>query len=78
MTFRYRADAPPDALVGSGDVVVAAGAQVEVVDLVGTDGRSAEMSVSFEAPEGARWEFRSFRNGTALIAIEPITLSRDG
>ncbi len=78
VTFRYSADAPLDALVGSGDVAVAAGAQIEVVDLYGTDARSVEVSVSFEAPEGANWEFRSFWNGTAPIAIESITLARDG
>ena len=78
VTFRYRADAPLDALVGTADASVLAGTPVEAVDLFGTDGVPVDLSIEFESTEYAVWEFRSFWNGTAPLAIESITLSSSG
>ena len=78
VTFRYRADAPGEVKVGTADASTLSGTPVRVIDLPGTDGRPLDMSIEFESTESAVWEFRSFWNGTAPLAIESITLSSSG
>lgn len=75
VTFRYRADAASDVLVGSADVA-ASGARVVAVDLHGTDGTPAEASVRFESAEVFVAEFRTFWSGSAPMWIDSITLER--